>query len=53
MYADLEIADWILPLIYAGHLTELTWVKPPWADQMGAMSEQVHVGEKIYNHKIG
>merc|ERR1740124_1394848 len=34
MYYDLDIADWILPLMYAGHIDHLIWVKPPWANQI-------------------
>ena len=28
------IADWIIPLIYGGHLNRIIWVKPPWSDQI-------------------
>ena len=33
-FSELSIENWILPLVYAGHISEIYWLKPPWADQM-------------------
>lgn len=52
MYNDLDIADWILPLVYAGHLRYLTWVKPPWAKQIEDTVVDVNVGEEHINGKL-
>lgn len=46
MYYDLDIADWILPLMYAGHLNDLVWVKPPWADQIPEKELSFSVGKE-------
>ena len=33
-FSELSIENWILPLVYAGHISEIYWLKPPWADQL-------------------
>ncbi|XP_065676613.1 UPF0489 protein C5orf22 homolog isoform X1 [Hydra vulgaris] len=45
MYNNLEIADWILPLMYCGHLEKLIWLKPPWAEQIPNCTTFFVVGE--------
>ena len=47
MYNDLDIADWILPLMYAGHLRHLYWVKPPWANQIAEKTLHFAVGKEV------
>jgi hypothetical protein len=32
------IAEFLLPLVFAGHVDRVTWVKPPWATQMQAQA---------------
>ena len=27
------IAEWILPMVFQGHLSKLWWIRPPWARQ--------------------
>ncbi|KYN17359.1 putative ATP-dependent RNA helicase DDX20 [Trachymyrmex cornetzi] len=34
LFSEISIENWILPAAYAGHLKNLIWVKPPWANQM-------------------
>ena len=34
LYDEIEIADWILPLVYEGHLTKIVWLKQEWATQI-------------------
>ncbi|XP_071628562.1 UPF0489 protein C5orf22 homolog [Temnothorax longispinosus] len=34
LFSEISIENWILPAVYAGHLKNLIWVKPPWANQM-------------------
>ncbi|KAF0699224.1 Aste57867_10189 [Aphanomyces stellatus] len=48
-YDDLDeseagIASFLLPLVYAGHMKNLVWVKPPWATQMLLGHEEFTVG---------
>lgn len=44
LYEEISIADWILPAVYAGHVSRVVWVKPPWADQ---------IREGIFHFRIG
>ena len=44
LYEEISIADWILPAVYAGHVSRVVWVKPPWADQ---------IREGIFHLRIG
>ena len=53
MYDKLEIADWIMPLAYTGHLSSVTWVKPPWAKQIRDLCELITVGEMKDSKKLG
>ncbi|RLU19379.1 hypothetical protein DMN91_007936 [Ooceraea biroi] len=34
LFSEISIENWIMPAVYAGHLKNLIWVKPPWANQM-------------------
>ncbi|KAG5309441.1 CE022 protein, partial [Acromyrmex insinuator] len=34
LFSEISIENWILPAAYAGHLKNLIWVKPPWANQV-------------------
>ena len=45
LYDRIEIADWILPLCYEGHLHKVTWMRPEWADQIKDGKYFVKVGE--------
>ena len=47
------IADWIIPLIYGGHLNRIIWVKPPWSDQIKNGKYKFSVGSTIKYNKDG
>ena len=49
LYEEVEIADWILPLVYEGHLDHVVWIKPPWANQIKDGDWAVSVGENKEN----
>jgi len=38
------IAQWILPAVYAGHLSSVWWVRPPWAQQIADGDYHISVG---------
>ena len=44
LYEEISIADWILPAVYAGHVSRVVWVKPPWADQ---------IRDGVFHFKVG
>ncbi|KAJ0402633.1 hypothetical protein ATCC90586_010872 [Pythium insidiosum] len=47
------IAEFLLPLVYAGHVNRLTWIKSPWASQMttGVMTG-IAIGRHRETHKL-
>ncbi|OQS03301.1 UPF0489 protein C5orf22-like [Thraustotheca clavata] len=45
--SDAGIASFLLPLVYAGHMTKLIWVKPPWAKQMALGTQDFVVGKHL------
>ena len=47
LYEHIDIADWILPLAYQGHLRHVVWVRPPWARQI---EDLVNTPFKIGKH---
>lgn len=44
LFDCLSIENWILPAAYAGHLTRVVWVKPPWANQMEKGTRHFTIG---------
>ncbi|EGZ07249.1 hypothetical protein PHYSODRAFT_528689 [Phytophthora sojae] len=44
------IAEFLLPLVFAGHVNQITWLKPSWATQMptGAF-KQLAIGKRKAN----
>lgn len=44
LFDSLSIENWILPAAYAGHLTRVVWVKPPWANQMEKGTRHFTIG---------
>ncbi|KAK7493814.1 hypothetical protein BaRGS_00014955 [Batillaria attramentaria] len=45
LYSSLSIENWILPLVYAGHVSEIYWLRPPWAHQLPAGDLTFGVGK--------
>ncbi|KAJ8913825.1 hypothetical protein NQ315_003734 [Exocentrus adspersus] len=45
LFQSLSIENWIMPGAYAGHFTNLVWVKPPWAKQIEDSSQKFCVGK--------
>ena len=37
-------AEFILPAVFAGHVTKVTWVRPPWARQLPDGLHRFHIG---------
>jgi len=34
LFSRVSIENWMMPAAYAGHFSNLVWIKPPWARQM-------------------
>ena len=52
LYDNLDIADWILPMVYQGHLRHLVWVHPPWAQQIPDVQTDFFVGKNKENEQL-
>ena len=52
LYEQLDIADWILPLMYQGHLRDLIWVRPPWAKQIDDLETPFKIGKHKADGKL-
>lgn len=48
LYETISIENWLMPAAYGGQLTNLVWVKPPWAKQMDDGCKKFKIGK----HKI-
>lgn len=42
---SLSIENWIIPVMYAQHLSKVSWVRPPWAKQIEDGQHTFSVGE--------
>ncbi|KAL4146790.1 hypothetical protein PRNP1_010546 [Phytophthora ramorum] len=48
------IAEFLLPLVFAGHVNQITWLKPAWATQMPAGSfKQLVIGKRKVSGAMG
>ncbi|XP_033753883.1 UPF0489 protein C5orf22-like isoform X2 [Pecten maximus] len=45
LYESQSIENWILPMVYAGHISNVVWFKPPWCDQITDKTIQFDVGK--------
>ncbi|OQR67062.1 UPF0489 protein C5orf22-like [Tropilaelaps mercedesae] len=52
VYDNVNIESWILPLVYAGHLSDIVWVRPPWADQIRDGLYHFRVGKDFNEVKV-
>ncbi|XP_013381197.1 UPF0489 protein C5orf22 homolog [Lingula anatina] len=52
LFESLSIENWIIPAVYAGHISDIVWVKPPWAKQMDDQETACCVGKHKTTKKI-
>ncbi|OWF34732.1 UPF0489 protein C5orf22-like [Mizuhopecten yessoensis] len=45
LYESQSIENWILPMVYAGHISDVVWFKPPWCEQITDKTIQFDVGK--------
>lgn len=48
----LSIENWIMPACFAGHFSQLVWLKPPWAEQIKKGNYQFVIGDYCGNIKV-
>lgn len=44
LFDAISIENWIMPAVYAGHINELVWLKPPWASQIPEGRTEFQIG---------
>lgn len=44
LYDTISIENWIIPLVFAGHINHVIWLKPPWCEQIQDKQIKFFVG---------
>ena len=49
---SLSIENWILPAVYAGHISKIIWIKPKWAKQIKEGLFDILIGKNLKTNRI-
>lgn len=52
LFENLNIENWILPACYAGHISNIVWIKPKWANQIADQQTKFVIGKHKLTNKI-